>query len=238
VAKLYRFDRVGSTMEVIHQLAAEGAEAGTIVIATEQVEGRGSRGRPWYSSPGGLWLSTLVRPPGITGIEVISLRVGLSVSDALEPLIGRPVRLKWPNDLMIGERKVGGILCEARWQGAELSWVAVGLGINVRNQVSAELSRTATTLTAEHPQLSLEETTEAIVTALQQLDFPAELLSHEELQRFAHRDWLRGRLVDSPVVGTVLGISSDGALVIGTADGSQRAVRSGSVELAPASPTR
>ena len=61
---LFQFERVGSTMDVVHQLAATGATAGTVVVAREQLQGRGSRGRPWHSPRGGLWLSVLLRPAG------------------------------------------------------------------------------------------------------------------------------------------------------------------------------
>ena len=100
-------------MDVLHALAAEGVEAGTAVVATEQTGGRGSRGRTWSSPPGGLWLSVLFRPPSGAGIELSGLRIGLAVADAIEALhAGLSVRIKWPNDLMVGDRKLGGILCE------------------------------------------------------------------------------------------------------------------------------
>ena len=147
-ARLHYFERVDSTMDLLHQLAAEGAAEGTAVIAGEQLEGRGSRGRSWHSPPGGLWLSMLFRPAGCA-VEVMSLRVGLAVAEALDDLVPHPVQLKWPNDLMLGERKVGGILCEARWQGHTLGWVAVGVGMNVRNAVPQELTEVATALASE-----------------------------------------------------------------------------------------
>ncbi len=89
--------------------------------------GRGSRGRSWHSPRGGLWLSVLLRPAAAA--DVLSLRVGLAVETALRSLApDLHLALKWPNDLMLDDRKVGGILCEARWQGDALGWVAVGLG--------------------------------------------------------------------------------------------------------------
>jgi BirA family biotin operon repressor/biotin-[acetyl-CoA-carboxylase] ligase len=236
--RVYHYERVGSTMDVIHQLAAEGAEAGTMVIAGEQLEGRGSRGRVWHSPPGGLWLSTLFRPPATEGLEVISLRVGVGVADALERLVPGPIQLKWPNDLMLGDRKIGGILCEARWQGGALGWVAVGIGLNVRNRIPAELRRTAVSLAEVQPDITVDATIEPVVTALRQVDLRADRLSGVELDRFARRDWLRGREIRSPLCGTVTGLGADGALLVRTADRSDAPLRSGSVELAATSHVR
>jgi BirA family transcriptional regulator, biotin operon repressor / biotin---[acetyl-CoA-carboxylase] ligase len=235
--RLYHYERVSSTMDVLHQLAADGAPAGTVVMAGEQLEGRGSRGRAWHSPPGGLWLSTLFRPPASEGMEVISLRVGLAVADGLERLVPE-IGLKWPNDLMLRDRKVGGILCEARWHGGGLAWVAVGIGLNVCNRISPELSHTAVSLAEERPGLTVDETAGPVLAALRQVDLSAERLSQTELARFARRDWLRGREIRSPLPGTVLGLSEDGALLVRTPGQSDTSVRNGSVELAAASSIR
>lgn len=230
---LFHFDRVDSTMDVVHALAAEGAPAGMAVVALEQLGGRGSRGRVWHSPPGGLWLSVLFRPPVDEGVEVISLRVGLAVAEALDSLLTEPLRIKWPNDLMLGERKVGGILCEARWQGQALGWVAAGVGLNLRNSIPDELTDVAVALASEHPELRLEQVEERTVHALRTLDLGSERLTADELQRFAGRDWLRGRELRSPVGGTASGVGDDGSLRITGSDGIAVLVRSGSVELAP-----
>ena len=139
-------------MDLLHGLAADGAEAGTVVVAGEQTGGRGSRGRGWRSPPGGLWLSALFRPRASAGVELFGLRIGLAVADAIEALgPGVPVDIKWPNDLMVGDRKLGGILCEARWQGEALAWVVAGVGINVANAIPAELAGIATALAERLP---------------------------------------------------------------------------------------
>jgi BirA family transcriptional regulator, biotin operon repressor / biotin---[acetyl-CoA-carboxylase] ligase len=236
--RLYHFERVGSTMDVLHELAAEGAEAGTVVVAGEQLEGRGSRGRTWHSPPGGLWMSVLFRPPAAAGAEVISLRVGLTVAVAIEPLLSRAVRLKWPNDLMVDERKVGGVLCEARWQGGALAWVVAGVGLNVLNQPPADLTGAAGSLRQVQPDITLEQVTERVVSALRSVDLRAEQLSSVELDHFARRDWLSGRQIRQPMSGKVTGLREDGALLVRTANGPEVPVRSGSIELAAASPTR
>jgi BirA family biotin operon repressor/biotin-[acetyl-CoA-carboxylase] ligase len=234
---VYHYERVASTMDVIHALAEQGAEAGTIVIAGEQLQGRGSRGRPWHSPPGGLWMSALFRPPAAGGVEVVSLRVGLAVAPVLDPFASTTVRLKWPNDLMVGERKLGGILCEARWQGDVLGWLAVGLGLNLRNSIPAELRAQATSLTDEQALVDDEKLVDAIIAAIGNLDFRPARLSPAELDQFAARNWLSGREIRGPVCGTVTGLGNDATLQVRTAEGSSVALRNASIELAAVSHT-
>jgi BirA family biotin operon repressor/biotin-[acetyl-CoA-carboxylase] ligase len=236
---LYYFERVSSTMDVLHELAAVGAETGTAVIAGEQLEGRGSRGRHWHSPPGGLWLSVLFRPPAAAAaVEVASIRVGLAVAEVLEAFTPRPVELKWPNDLMLSGRKLGGVLCEARWQGERLGWIAAGVGLNVCNQVPDDLSSVAISLAVEHAEATPDALAPVVVAALRQVDLGAGQLSAAELAQFSRRDWLRGRAVSDPVAGTVAGLREDGALLVRSTDGPDVPLRTGPVQLAAASHTR
>jgi BirA family transcriptional regulator, biotin operon repressor / biotin---[acetyl-CoA-carboxylase] ligase len=164
--------------------------------------------------------------------------VGLAVAEALDPFLRSPIQLKWPNDLMLGERKVGGILCEARWQGEALGWVAVGLGINVRNPLPGDISEKATSLQAEQPAVAPEDVGQPAVDALRAVDLGADRLSAAELVRFAGRDWLNGRALRAPASGLAAGIRDDGALLVRRPDGSVVAARSGPVELAAVSSPR
>jgi BirA family biotin operon repressor/biotin-[acetyl-CoA-carboxylase] ligase len=222
-----------STMDVLHDLAADGAEAGTVVVAAEQGGGRGSRGRAWHSPPGGLWLSFLFRPRAAAGVELFGLRVGLAVAEAIEAVgPGAPVDIKWPNDLMIGELKLGGILCEARWQGDVLGWVVAGIGINVANPVPGALAGTATTLADRLPGITPDVVEPHVTARLRALDQPSERLSAPELAGLRQRDWLCGRRLRGPSRGTAAGISEDGALLVRPDGGGTVAVRAGTVELA------
>jgi BirA family biotin operon repressor/biotin-[acetyl-CoA-carboxylase] ligase len=230
---IHRFERLPSTQDELHRLAAEGAPAGTVVLAVEQEAGRGSRGRRWASPPGGLWLSFLCRPPQAIGVEVLSLRVGLATAEALGRVGGLPaVALKWPNDLMVSDRKVGGILGEARWQGDSLAWVAVGLGLNVQNALPAAVRTPAGRLADWRPDLEPEHLLPALLERLAPLAETGAGLSAAELEAFARRDWLAGRELTGPVRGRAAGITSDGALRVTLADGRTVAVSTGSVTLA------
>ena len=230
--RLHYFDRVSSTMDVLHELAARGAEAGSAVVAGEQLEGRGSRGRPWHSPPGGLWLSVLFRPPVIEGLEMISLRAGLAVTEGMQHLVPERLELKWPNDLILRGRKLGGVLCEARWQGELLGWVAVGVGLNVQNRLPGELEATAVSLAGRGIAPDLAVLTDLVVTALRKIELNGGELSPSELRRFAARDCLRGRAIREPVSGIVQGLSADGALMVQPDTGPPIALRAGSVTLA------
>jgi BirA family biotin operon repressor/biotin-[acetyl-CoA-carboxylase] ligase len=236
--RVLHYERVDSTMDLIHALAESGAEAGTMAVATEQLEGRGSRGRTWHSPPGGLWLSALYRPASVGGLEVLSVRVGLAVAGALDGCVRAPVGLKWPNDLMADGRKLGGVLCEARWQGDTLGWVAVGVGLNVRNPISQELRGSAVSLVELEPGIQVETVLDQVAAALSALDLRKERLSPAELKQFAARSWLEGREIRQPLSGIVTGLDEDGALRVRTAEGSQVSLRHGSVELAGATHSR
>src|SRR5690349_22611932 len=131
--RLIAYDEVGSTLDVAHELAAAGAEAGTLIVANAQTAGRGRMGRTWRSEQGaGLWLTLIERPADATALEVLSLRVGLALAPALDAFTDAAVQLKWPNDLYLRGRKLAGILIEARWREGHPEWVAIGVGINLR----------------------------------------------------------------------------------------------------------
>ncbi|HEU4570743.1 MAG TPA: biotin--[acetyl-CoA-carboxylase] ligase [Gemmatimonadales bacterium] len=229
---IHRFERIPSSQDVLHQMAEAGAPSGTVVVATVQEGARGQRGRPWSSPEGGLWLSVLVRPRSAAAGEVLSLRAGLAVAAVLDALgTLPPVQLKWPNDLLIDGRKVGGLLCEARWRGSELGWVVVGCGINVRNPVPEGLPQPAARLAEWDPALTPDQLLAPVATALASLEQGGERLSAEELDAFRARHWLKGRRVSGPVAGIVGQVTADGALQVGQNEGGTVHLRSASVEL-------
>jgi BirA family biotin operon repressor/biotin-[acetyl-CoA-carboxylase] ligase len=229
-ASIHRFDSLASTQDVLHNLAASGAPAATAVVAAEQTSGRGSRGHAWAAPRGGLWLSVLCRPGSIPAMEVLSLRVALAIADTVER--GAPtasVLLKWPNDLMLLGRKAGGILCEARWQGNVLGWVAVGVGINVSNEIPAELQDRATRLATVAPGLAADHLLAPMIAAIDGAANLAGGLSTGEVDAFHRRDWLLGRHLADPVPGVADGVEPDGRLRVITADGAVAHLRNGGV---------
>ena len=224
--------RAGSTQDLVHQLGEDGAPHGTAIVAEEQVQARGTRGRAWHAPRGGIWMSVLCRPQVAAAAEVLSLRVGLAVAAALEAHTVARIRLKWPNDLMLGERKLGGILCEARWRGDRLAWVTVGIGINVTNPIPPDVAMTAARLADHDPQVSADQLAGPVAEAIAGVDGNAGMLTDLELAAFAGRDWLRGRAIVAPEPGVADGIDRTGALLVLGSDGRTRSIRTGSVVLA------
>ena len=225
-----RLDRVASTQDVLHAYAADGVPAGTAVAAMEQTGGRGRRGRNWNSPPGGVWLSVLYRPSAGHATELLGLRIGLAAAAALDEFIGEPaVSLKWPNDLMLGEAKLGGVLCEARWQGDAPAWIAAGIGVNVRNTPPLDARLPGARLAERAPAADPDDVLERMVAALRSVDPCGAALSPAELDGFADRDWLRDRELSEPVAGTAAGIDGSGALLVRTPAGTIERVRAGTV---------
>jgi BirA family transcriptional regulator, biotin operon repressor / biotin---[acetyl-CoA-carboxylase] ligase len=224
----------GSSLDAIHDLAAQGAPAGSAVIVEEQTAGRGRDGRTWRSPVGGVWLGMLLRPPhSVPTTGALSLRVGLVLADVVDDLIGvEPgrARLKWPNDVLIDDRKVAGILCEGRWHGDSLQWLAVGVGVNVANEIPAELAGRAITLREVLPDVRRIDVLDRLVPALLPLTTHHAPLTESECAAFAQRDWLRGRQIRAPISGRAAGIRPDGALLVDTGAGTTM-VREGHVEL-------
>ncbi|HEX5817588.1 MAG TPA: biotin--[acetyl-CoA-carboxylase] ligase [Gemmatimonadales bacterium] len=231
---LVRLEEVVSTQDELHRLAADGAPEGTAVVAKRQSGGRGSRGRAWSSPVGGLWLSVLWRPRPGDDPHLLSLRAGLAVAELLDGVGGLPmVQLKWPNDIIVDGRKAGGLLCEARWHGAELSWVALGLGLNVQNAPPTESRMPAASLAEWRADLDPDALAAPVAEALSRLGGRG-TLSADDLAAWRSRDWLLGHRLATPLAGIARGVTARGELRVETAEG-QRTVASGDatvVELA------
>src|SRR5436309_12822830 len=115
----------------------------------------------------------LLGPQPAPVLGALSLRVGLVLADVLDDLVGReaaaPARLKWPNDVLVDDRKVAGILCESRWQGETLQWLGVGIGVNVANEIPADLTDRAVSLCALRPTARRIDVLDQLVPALLRL---------------------------------------------------------------------
>jgi BirA family biotin operon repressor/biotin-[acetyl-CoA-carboxylase] ligase len=207
---------VGSALDVAHQLAVSCAPQGLLVVAEEQTAGRGRQGRTWHSAAGaGVWLAALLRPEEPPSPGALAIRVGLAAVAAVQEVAPRAApRLKWPNDLMVRDRKAGGVLCEARWQGGKLGWIAVGVGINVRFPVAAEVRHSAIALKEAESSVTRVRLLEALVPRLWELAARPPRLDEAEKEAFLRLQWPAG---GEP--GTA-GVDAEGALLVSAADGS------------------
>ena len=207
--------KVTSTLDVVHELAVDGSPHGTVVLAEEQVRGRGTRGRSWISPPGsGIWLGYLLRTGDQAPTGVLAIRVGLALVGVLAKL-GIEAMVKWPNDIMIGDRKAAGVLCEARTMG-EAGWIAVGVGVNVYGPVSPEVAETAVSLDQFAPAVTRISVLELFIPMLRTISCKHEL-TESEVAEFTGRNWLFDRRISGPSPGTARGSDRDGALFV--ADG-------------------
>ena len=225
VPRVVLFAEVTSTLDVAHPLARDGAPDGTLILAERQTAGRGRSGRAWASGEGaGIWSTLIARPSDEAALDVLSLRVGLALARALEAFTSDEIRVKWPNDLMLEDGKLGGILIESRWREERVDWVAVGIGINCR------IPREVPHARALREGVDRVRVLAAFVPAVREAAAARGALTAVELHEYARRDWALGRRCISPAAGVVGGIDARGALLVHTGAG-EVAARSGSLIL-------
>ena len=222
------FEECDSTQDALRDASLH---EGAVAVTEHQTAGRGREGRPWEDVPGGsLLLSALLRPPGGLPTQQLSLVAGLAVAEAIDAVAGTAAQLKWPNDVLLEERKVAGVLLEST-EGA----VICGIGVNV-GQADSELPAGA-----RIPPGSLQTATgrehdraELLVVLLERLqrryDEWLDLGLALFLPELDRRDALRGRAVTvGGVSGVAGGIAADGRLRVQGTDGAETLVASGEV---------
>ena len=224
-----RFESVPSTMDVAAALAADGAAHGVVVLAARQTAGRGRRGASWASPPGaGLYLSLITRPLDQHTIPLITIAAGVGVRDGIVKCTGLAPALKWPNDLLVGRRKLAGILAEGHGIGSSGQAVVIGVGLNVcAAAYPPDVAARATSIEDElgravDPELLLDQilaSLEAYLAALPQN--PGDILqAWRAASPSAHGtrvEWDGGR-------GTTAGVDDTGALLVTTATGVERVI--------------
>jgi BirA family biotin operon repressor/biotin-[acetyl-CoA-carboxylase] ligase len=146
-------DTVDSTNTVAMELGERDAPHGTVVVADRQTMGRGRLGRQWVSSAGNIFMSILLRPTVTpANAALLTMTAAVACARALREATGLLVEIKWPNDLVVSDKKLGGILTEMKSRGTRILFVVVGIGINLNSgaaDLSPELGATATSLQVE-----------------------------------------------------------------------------------------
>ena len=230
---------IDSTNERAKELAIAGAPGGLVVTADEQTAGRGRRGNAWFAPPGSCLLySGLVRPFAADQAPLLPLAVPLAVCEAAEAVAPVRCQVKWPNDIWIDERKVSGILVEAR---PDEGWAVVGVGLNVaitEDEFPPELRETAISLLPTEAEDGLPPGgAPGVRRALQALN---EALGRwlgagddEVLSAYRARDALCGRRISwEGGSGTAEEIDERGHLVVEKSDGERVSLGAGEVHLA------
>jgi BirA family transcriptional regulator, biotin operon repressor / biotin---[acetyl-CoA-carboxylase] ligase len=210
----------GSTNDRARELAAGGAPHGTLVTAAAQSAGRGRQGRQWSAPPGRALLMSLV-------LRDAHPLLPLAAAVAVAQTVGDDARIKWPNDVLLHDRKVAGILAEARPQEG---WAVLGIGVNVAIRVEdlpVELHATAATLGRDPADVE-----PFLSELLAGLEGTLALAPADVLDAWRARDALVGREVSwSGGYGTAAGMDGEGRLVVELADGGRTALDAGEVHL-------
>ncbi len=238
--RIHHFFKTDSTNNVAMRLGETGEPHGAVIVAEEQTAGRGRVGRSWHSEKSsGIYLSVLLRPP-IAPVDapVITLLAGLAARDAVAEQAGLAADLRWPNDLLLDGKKLGGILTEMYAEPDHVHFVVVGIGINVNHTRMPEaLAPTATSLRLAtgrtHSRLEL------LARLLRSLDrYYNQFLEQGAgpiLRRFAETSsYAQGKRVristaTETYVGTTAGLEANGLLRVEREDGRLQVVISGDV---------
>jgi BirA family transcriptional regulator, biotin operon repressor / biotin---[acetyl-CoA-carboxylase] ligase len=233
------YRRTDSTNERAKELVLAGAPGGLVVTAFEQTAGRGRRGNVWFAPAGACLLySALLRPFDAEGAPVLPLAVPLAVCEAAEAIAPVRCQVKWPNDVWIDERKVAGVLVEAR---PDEGWAVIGIGLNVAirpDEFPPELRETATSLLPTEAEGGLPPggapgVPRALSAINEALGHWVEASSDEVLDAYRPRDALSGRRVSwDGGEGVAEEVDERGHLVVEKDDGDRVALGAGEVHLA------
>jgi BirA family biotin operon repressor/biotin-[acetyl-CoA-carboxylase] ligase len=224
------------------EAARNAAPHGSVYFADEQRAGRGRGNHAWQSAAGqGLYVSVLLRPQiPATHLPLLPLAAGLAAANAIQTAtglkIGQDIDLRWPNDLMIGPRKTGGILVESHSESGAVAYVVIGIGINVHQRAfPPDLSTPATSLDLETS--SPVSRQPLLIALLKSLEREATaLLDPVEAETIPGRveaasTWIRGRQVEvhgpQACIGVSAGLDNHGFLRVRTADGIVRITTGG-----------
>ena len=239
--------QVESTNTAASQLAQAGEPSGTVIITEDQTAGRGRLGRSWHLRPGtGIACSVVLRPTlPADGLVRLNMAAAVAAVEACRST-GAMAQIKWPNDIVVGEHKLGGILCEAAIRGTGIQFVIVGIGLNVNDDVArvfaqpSALRTTATSLrlVAGQP----VDRMAVLLRLLRELDSLVGTDDHDPqalASAWAMRSATVGRLVSIHDVttgaavaqGRAIRLDLDGALVVRLADGALRRFSYGDITI-------
>jgi BirA family biotin operon repressor/biotin-[acetyl-CoA-carboxylase] ligase len=239
--RVVHFFRTDSTNRVAFELAHGGEAEGTVVIAEEQTAGRGRAGRAWHSERAAGTYVTLILRPRIAPVQapLLTMMAGISARSAVAAVTGLTVDLKWPNDLLVGARKVGGILTEMHAEPTLVKFVIVGIGLNVNQEkFPAELAGVATSLRAETGKV--QSRMEILVRLLREFEKdyreflregPRSVIARfEEISSYARGKEVRVTTGTESFAGVTAGLSGEGLLRVQREDGGIFTVIAGDVE--------
>jgi BirA family biotin operon repressor/biotin-[acetyl-CoA-carboxylase] ligase len=216
---------VASTSDLAKELARDGAEEGLVVVADSQTEGKGRMGRTWSSPPGGLYFSVLLRPRlPASALLRFTILAAEPIAEAIEEGCGCPVGLKWPNDIVIKGKKIGGVLVETASRGPDIEFLVLGVGINLiadKEQIGVPGAGSIRDCCGHD--IDAEGLLRSILEALDRF-YLSFLAGQVDDEAYTRRSTVIGRPVEAVVGsqelrGKALYLDMDGALVIRTREG-------------------
>lgn len=227
---IYRFGKIDSTNSCLLDLGGKGFPEGTVAVADEQTAGRGRFGRVWESEPlSNLLFSILLRPEflGRDEIFILTFAAAVAVAEGIESITGVRPELKWPNDVLIGGKKVCGILIESDFDGDALRHLVIGIGLNVNQSSFPEeiRDRAVSLLMATGKKFDREELLSTILTrfnaiyeTLKAKDFYSVMKKWRERSNMFGRE-IKLRLAEKEFEGILEDVADDGAIVVRTSSG-------------------
>lgn len=226
------FPELSSTNEYVKELAKKNYPEGVVIIAESQSKGKGRKQRMWNSAKGGLYFSALFRPPlPPQKAMVAAMATSIAITEAIHEITGINARIKWPNDLLYQGKKICGVLTELSAEMDQITYMIIGIGINVNNILPDELSSIATTLqTIKHEKVSLAD---LITSSLSNLDiWYGHVKKHHHT--FIYDTWLKytdtiGKTVQikdgvTKITGLAKGLNENGGLILETEKGTKHIV--------------
>ncbi|MEH7176657.1 biotin--[acetyl-CoA-carboxylase] ligase [Neobacillus vireti] len=240
---VYHEDCVESTQKIAQRLAFEAAPEGTVIIAEEQVSGRGRMDRRWHSPKyTGIWMSLILRPNiPLPKAPQLTLITAVAIVQAIEDLTGLIPEIKWPNDILISGKKVTGILTELEAEADRINSVIIGIGINVnqtREDFPSDIEQIATSLLLEKGEkVSRADLIKGIFTNLEKLYLlyleegfqPIKLLWESYAISIGKK--ITARTLSHSIIGIAKGITDDGVLMIEDGHGKIHHIYSADIEL-------
>jgi BirA family transcriptional regulator, biotin operon repressor / biotin---[acetyl-CoA-carboxylase] ligase len=236
-------ESVESTQKIAHLLAYEDAPEGTVIIAEEQLSGRGRMDRKWHSPKyTGIWMSIILRPNiPLTKAPQLTLLAAVAIVQAIEDLTGLLPEIKWPNDILIKGKKVTGILTELEAEADRINSIIIGIGMNVnqtKDDFPSELQQIATSLSLEKGEkVARADLIKGIFMNLEKLYLlylkegflPIKLLWESYAISIGKN--ITARTLTHSIIGKAQGITDDGVLIIEDEQGKTHHVYSADIEL-------
>lgn len=240
--KIHHFHSLDSTNSKAYQLALNGAEEGEVVIAESQEKGRGRLGRQWFSPPFlNLYLSVILRPKiPPHQASLITLMAAVATADAIQKFSGLLPLIKWPNDILLRDRKVAGLLNEIHSEMDRIHFVILGMGVNLNmdeQMFQKDIRTVATSLKNEMGEMISRKA--FLQSLLLELERWYTIFLREGsaviLKAWRDRAYIQGKRVKvtsfgESIVGTAIDVDSDGALILETTDGKRKRIVAGDIE--------